>query len=154
MTVSPKQITIGASAFLALMLAVIVWRWLFPPFPDEQQVIALYDAHKQEFAALSKMTEKYCGKEWRPTEVAAAASRIDRHMVVTCDYSGTQRFILGERGLMTIGPEQIIGLTRIPGDPAGSGTVVSVLGPHEQEIGYVYLRRVESHWYVFTQNTD
>jgi hypothetical protein len=147
-----RRIAIGVAGFLALVLAVIGWRWLFPPFPDEQHVIALYAAHEQEFAALTKMIESHCVEPLSP-EATAVASRIDPRMRVVCDY-GTVRFILGVRGLMTIGPEQIIGLTHIPGDPARQGSVVSVLGPYTQDVGEVYLRRVDNQWYVFTQNTD
>jgi hypothetical protein len=153
MTIDRKRGTIGVLVILALTIAVIVWRWLFPPFPDEEDVIALYTAHKQEFAALSKMIEKHCDGHLMP-EAAALASRVNPRMRVVCDYDGTVRFILGVRGLMTIGPERIIGLTYFQGDPARKGSVVPALGPHEQEVGYDYLREVDNHWYVFTQNTD
>jgi hypothetical protein len=147
------RIAIGVAVFLALVLAVIAWRWLFPPLPDEQHVIALYAAHEQEFAALTKMIESHCAGQLTP-EATAVASRINPRMRVVCDYDGTVRFILGVRGLMTIGPEQIIGLTYIPGDPARKGSVVPALAPHTQDVGNVYLRQVDNQWYVFTQNTD
>ena len=51
--VNRRRVRIGVALFLALVLAVIAWRWLFPPLPDEQHVIALYAAHEQEFAALT-----------------------------------------------------------------------------------------------------
>lgn len=148
-----RQITIGVAVSLALVLAVTAWRWLFPPFPDEQHVIALYTAHEQEFAALTKMIESHCAGQLMP-EATAVASQIDPRLRVFCDYDGTARFILGVRGLMTIGPERIIGLTYIPGDPARKGSVVPALGPHEQDVGNVYLRQVDDRWYVFIQNTD
>ncbi len=146
-------ITICVSVPLALVLATIAWRWLFPTLPDEQDVIALYAAHKREFAALSSSMESHCTGQLTP-EASTVASRIDRRMSVVCDYDGTIRFILGVRGLMTIGPERIIGLTYIPGDPARKGSVVPALGSHKQDVGNVCLRQVDSHWYVFTQNTD
>jgi hypothetical protein len=151
MTGMRKQI-IGV--VLALAVLVVAWRWLFPPYPGEEEVISLYASHKQEFAALSRMVEKHCNGQLTPEEIALAG-RIDPRMNVACNgYDGTQRFILGVRGLMTIGPERSIGLTFIPNDPARHGIVVPVLAPHEQEVGYVYLRQVDDHWYVFTQNTD
>jgi hypothetical protein len=150
MTGMRKQI-IGV--VLALAVLVVAWRWLFPPYPGEEDVIALYASHKQEFAAFPRMLEKH---SWQLTpEEIALAGRIDPRMnVVLGGYDGTLRFILAERGLMTIGPERMIGLTFIPSDPARHGIVVPVLAPHEQEVGYVYLRQVDDHWYVFTQNTD
>ncbi len=148
-----RWIMIGVAGFLALVLVLITWRWLFPPFPDEQHVVTLYAAHEEEFAALTKMIQNHCAGQLTP-EAAAAASRIDRRMRIACDYAGTVRFILGVRGLMTIGPEQIIGLTYVPGDPERKGSVVTALGPHMQDVGNVYLRQVDNHWYVFTQNTD
>lgn len=150
---TPQRTVIGVAACMALVLAVLAWRWLFPPFPDEQQVMGLYATHRQEFAALSEMMEKHCAGQPMP-EATALASRIDPWARVVCDYDGTLRFILGVRGLMTVGPERIIGLTYIPGDPARKGTVVPALGPHEQQVGDVYLRQVDDRWYVFTQNTD
>lgn len=148
-----RWITIGVPALLALALAVIAWRCLSPPFPDEQQAIALYAEHKRELAALTKMVEGHCARQLTP-QAAAIASRIDPRMRVVCDYDGTVRFILGVRGLMTIGPERIIGLTYIPSDPARKGTVVPALAPHARDVGSVYLRQVDNQWYVFTQNTD
>lgn len=145
-------IMIATMACLAFGLAVIAWLWLFPPFPDEQDVVGLYAAHKQEFATLAKMAESHCVWQLAP-EVQATANRIKSGMEVFCDH-GTVRFILGERAYMAIGPERIMGLTYIPGDPAREGTVVPVIGVRAQEVGYVYLRQVDSHWYVFTQNTD
>jgi hypothetical protein len=162
MAVAGRRTTIGVSVCLALALALLGWLWLFPPLPDEQQVMALYAAHRQEFAVLVEMIEPNClagklspslGGEMSP-EATAVASRIDPRMKVFCDHDGTVRFILGVRGLMTIGPELIIGLTYILGDPARWGSVVPALEPHEQEVGEVFLRQVDSHWYVFTQNTE
>lgn len=147
------QIAIGVAVSVALVLAVIVWYWLFPPLPDERQVIALYTAHQQEFAALSKIVEAHCPGQLTP-ETVAAARRIDRRMRVLCDYDGTVRFILGAQGLMTIGPERVIGLTFIPSDPGQKGSVVPALGPHMQDFGDVYLRQVDKRWYAFIQNTD
>jgi hypothetical protein len=148
-----RRITIGVALFPALVVAVIAWRRLFPPFPDEQHVIALYAAHEHKFAALAKMIESHCAGPLTP-EATTVAARIDPRMRVVCDYDGTVRFVLGVRGMMTIGPEQIIGLTYIPGDPTRKGNLVPTLGPHAQDVGNVYLRRVDNHWYVFTQNTD
>ena len=152
MTISRRIITIATVLALALGMVVIVWLWLFPPFPDEEDVIALYAAHKQEFVALSRMAESHCAWHLTP-EMRAAARRIKWRMGVYCNH-GIVRFVLGERALMAIGPEKIIGLTHIPGDPARAGDVVPVIGAHAQEVGYVYLRRIDDRWYVFTQNTD
>jgi len=146
-----RRFTIGTATFLVLVLPLIAW--LLPPFPNEQYVIALYTARAQQFAAVTKMIESNCGGQLRP-ETVAAANRINPRMRVFCDYDGTVRFILGERGLMAIGPERVIGLTFIPGDPARKGSVVPVLGPHAMDVGEVYLRQVDNRWYVFSQNTD
>lgn len=147
------RITFGIAACVALMLGMIAWRWLFQPFPDERQAFALYVAHEQEFGALQKMVEGHCTGQLTP-EATAVASRVDPRMLVVCDYNGTVRFILGVRGLMTIGPERIIGLIYIPSAPGRQGIVVPRLRPHQQDVGNVYLRQVDNRWYVFTQNTD
>lgn len=152
MTLSRRAITIATVLALALGLVVIAWLWLFPPYLEEEDVIALYAAHKKEFVALTRMAEDHCVWQLTP-EVRAAARRMKWGMEVYCHYS-VVRFVLGWRGLMTIGPEKIIGLTYIPGDPAREGTVVPVIGAHAQEVGDVYMRRIDDHWYVFTQNTE
>jgi hypothetical protein len=116
-------------------------------------MIALYAAHRDEFATLAKMVEAGCDKPLGP-EAIAAASHIRPRMGVYCHYDGAMRFILGVRGLMTIGPEHVVGLAYIPGDPARKGKVVPVIGSHMQDVDYVYLRHIESRWYVFSQNSD
>ena len=146
-------IAIGVAVSLALVSAAIARHWLFPPFPVEQQAIALYAAHEREFTALTKMIESHRTGQLTP-EAIAVASRINPRMRIVCDYDGTVRFILGVRGLMTIGPERIIGLTYIPGDPARKGSVVPALGSYKLVVGNVYLRKVDNRWYVFTQNTN
>ena len=122
--------------------------------PDEQDALALYTAHGQESAALTKIFERNCAGKV-PSEAIEVARRIDSQMPTLCDYDGTVRLILGVRGfLMTTGPEQIIGLTYIPGNTARKGPIVPSLAPHTQEVGSVYLQHVDGRWYVFYQNTD
>ena len=155
MTVSRRKIVTCVAVLLVLiLLPVIAWRWVFPPMPDEQDAIALYTAHEQEFATLTKIFEKNCAGKV-PPEAIAVANRIKPHMDLYCHYTGTVRLILGVRGfLLTIGPEQIIGLIYIPGDAAREGRIVPVLAPHTQEVGSLYLRHVDGRWYVFYQNSD
>lgn len=147
------RIGISIVVFLALVATILV-RWLYPSLPDEQEVIALYAVQKREFAALSQLFEKHCDRQLMAEMTTVARSRIDRRISVVCDYNGIVRFVLGVRGLMTIGPEQIIGITYIPGDPTRAGSIVPALTPHEPDAGHVYLRQVDSKWYIFFQNTD
>lgn len=149
-----KSITFGVVAAIVVLLATVEWFWLFPSMPDEEEAIALYTAHKQEFADLTKIFDKGCVGPG-PPEALAITNRFKFQPRVYCNDNGAVRLILGVKGfLLAIGPERSIGLMYIPGDTKRVGPVVPVLAPHTEEVGTVYLRQIERRWYVYYQNSD
>jgi hypothetical protein len=148
------NVTFGIVASATLLLAVVEWFWLFPSMPDEEEAIALYTAHKQEFSELTKIFERGCTGPG-PAEAVAITDRFKLRPHVYCNDNGAVRLILGSKGfLLAIGPERSIGLMYIPGDTDRVGPVVPVLARHADEVGTLYLRRVDERWYVYFQNND
>ena len=163
---SLKGLVAIAAGLLLCLLALSVAERLSPALPSGRRIISLFNRHEAQLGVLADLAERHCsqmsGFSEKPLRSAigeqdalsyeSLVSEIGWDIKVFCQDSGNIRFVLAEWGiLLTVGPERIVGLEMIVGNPDKEGLRVGDVDAVDKNKEEIYLQHIKGRWFVFYQ---
>jgi len=157
----------GLTPFIVLVLLSCDRPLLPTEIPRDQNLIALFSTHHEEFEKLRKMADEDGRTQYFiyafDTKSRLARSHQQEYddllprigpgiIVVRCD-NGIIRFIIAKEGI-SIGPEREKGIVYIPGDYEKHGVIVHDLDDVSKFGCRTHLRKLEPNWFLFYQDYD
>jgi len=139
-----------------------------PRMPSDQDLLTNFKRNQQTFETLRRMMNDDSGKIQyvssstlngsglngrRQQDYRKLLSEISSGLVVVVD-GEVVRFIFKSRGLFAFGAESIKGIEYLPQNRQKEGIVVNNLDASSGRTSGVYLRPIESNWFVFYQHDD
>jgi hypothetical protein len=188
--------SILACLFVCLAVAVAFLLWVHnrahyssfgPGVSRDQDLIAIFHAHRPEFEKLQQMAAEDVGHGWylgisetnkinesRLQEYKQLTSEIRPGLDVTMDgYGDGMRFIFMGSGTSAVGPGWVKGIEYVPESQEANGAIygsAEINGTNYQQQwqgvvstnldnaqtlpANVYLRPIESKWFIFYQRSD
>lgn len=138
-----------------------------PVEPEDQDLIAIFHAHRQTFEELQAMAGEDAQRGWylgasdpstldqsRQNEYKKLISQIRPGLEVAMNGStGVVRFIFAGQG-SAIGPGWAKGIEYVPGDHTREGILSADLDGARKLPANVYIRQIEPKWFVFYQRDE
>jgi hypothetical protein len=137
--------------------------------PRDQDLMETFDAHRDRFEKIRLMANEDEQKGWylgvsqmsnlgdsRQHEYKDQISRIQSRLDVRLDgHDKVLRYIFSGGGfLLAIGPGWAKGIEYIPTDYLKQGILTTNLDGMRKMPPGVYLRQIETNWFIFYQKTD
>ena len=138
-----------------------------PVEPEDQELIAIFHAHRQAFEKLQGMTGEDAQRGWylgasdfsklaleRQQGYQRLISEIRPGLEVAINgQDDVVRFIFALEGT-AIGPGWVKGIEYVPGDYSREGVLSADLDGARKLPANVYLRQIEPKWFVFYQRDE
>ena len=163
----------GCGLVFAIGFLGIFLFWLADPLnfraPKDQKLIKVLQDHREAFeklrsmavedsSSLSYFSESTLRKsklsETRQKEYERLLSEIRPGLIETVDNDNVVRFIFASGGLLSIGPGWLKGIEFIPGNFEREGIAASNLDKMRTAAPGVYLRAIDSNWFLLYQRDD
>jgi hypothetical protein len=146
--------------------------WMIDPLnfraPKDQKLVSLFYEHRTAFEKLREMATEDLNQtsfisesavkgkisETRKLEYKKLISGIFPSMILAADYDASVRFVFADGGLSAISPGWVKGIEYVPGDIRRKGGLVQSLDMANNLPAGVYLRLIESNWFIVYQRTD
>jgi hypothetical protein len=137
-------------------------------FPLDRNLIGNFEENRATFETLRRMatedmhTESYfseshlvakLGKS-RQNKYLELIAKIHHGLVITVDYDGTVRFIFSGGGLSAISSGWLKGIEYVPDVSKPNGSVVPSLDNVKTLSEGVYLKQIDSHWFIVYQRLN
>ena len=132
--------------------------------PRDQDLISIFHTHRRAFEQLKQMASEDARRGWYlgasdPSKLEQARrdgykkliSEIRPELQVAMDgTTGVMRFIFAGEGV-AIGPDWVKGIEYVPGDYRREGVLLPDLAKAPTLPANVYIREIESRWFIFYQ---
>jgi hypothetical protein len=155
----------------ALALALFLF-WLADPLqlrsPRDMELIAIFREHRASFERLRQMATEDVRQvtyitevdiegnisEARKQEYRRLLSEIYPKLRVSPDYDASVRFVFAGGGLSAISSGWLKGIANVPGNTRKYGDVIQDLDGSRALPSGVYLRQIDSRWFLVYQQID
>lgn len=126
--------------------------------PPDDQLIEVFNLHREAFEALQRMASEAMRDDQRPhgvqeqKENERLKAEIDKHIYIGIDKYWT-RYIFAQRG-NAISPGWVKGIEYVPGSYERAGTICTNLDHADRMPPDIYLRPITTNWFLFYQRDD
>jgi hypothetical protein len=138
------------------------------PFPSDAALLLIFHKHRDSLDRLREMASEDLDKSSyfslqslrdtlslpRKDEYRTLLSAIDPSVKITVDYNKIVRFIFVLHGSSAIGPDTLKGIEFAPDGARSGGTIVEHLDSPDALADGVYLRPIDSGWFLLVQKDD